>query len=86
MATTTMSSKGQIVVPKSLRESLDWPPGAKLKIEKTEKGFSVERLEEFPSRSIEEVLGMFKIDRPISDAEIDNSLRRAVRRRWRRKQ
>ena len=86
MATSTMSSKGQIVVPKSLRDELDWPAGAKLKIEKTEKGLSVERIEEFPPKSIDEVLGMFKLDRPITDEEIETSLRRAVRNRWRLKE
>jgi AbrB family looped-hinge helix DNA binding protein len=34
-AQTRMSAKGQIVIPKELRNRLDWPPGTELEIEES---------------------------------------------------
>jgi AbrB family looped-hinge helix DNA binding protein len=38
MATTTISSKGQVIIPKPLRESRRWLPGTKLELMETELG------------------------------------------------
>lgn len=84
-ATTKLSSKGQMVVPKSVRDRLNWPAGAELTVEPGEDYFLVRRKEAFPRTTIDEVSGMFKIDRPIADAEIDRAIESEVRRRWRRK-
>lgn len=40
MATVTLSSKSQIVIPKKVREDMDWKPGEKLVV--IEKGNSIE--------------------------------------------
>jgi AbrB family looped-hinge helix DNA binding protein len=38
MATTIISSKGQVIIPKPLRDSRRWLPGTKLELMETELG------------------------------------------------
>ena len=36
--TTTLSTKGQVILPKALRDALDWKPGTRLVVENTPEG------------------------------------------------
>lgn len=36
--TTTVSSKGQVILPKAIREQRHWPPGTELTVEDTPDG------------------------------------------------
>jgi AbrB family looped-hinge helix DNA binding protein len=38
MQTTTLSSKGQVIIPKALREALRWRPGTQLEVQDTPEG------------------------------------------------
>jgi AbrB family looped-hinge helix DNA binding protein len=38
MPTTLMSSKGQIIIPKALREARHWSPGMRLEVQETTEG------------------------------------------------
>lgn len=38
MQTTTLSSKGQVIIPKTLRAALRWAPGTQLEVHETPEG------------------------------------------------
>ena len=82
---TTVSSKGQVVLPKAVRSVLNWPGGTKLTVETGDDYVVLRRKAAFPRTTIDEVSGMFKVDRPITDEEIERGIEAGYRERWRRK-
>lgn len=85
MATTRLSSKGQVVLPKSVREGLDWPAGTDLTIERRDDSVVLRRKDTIRPTTIDEVAGMFKANRRITDEEIKRAIEDELRDRWRRK-
>jgi AbrB family looped-hinge helix DNA binding protein len=57
MELTRLSSKGQLVLPKRLRESRNWQPGTKFAIEEAIEGLLLRPLRQFPPTRLEEVVG-----------------------------
>jgi AbrB family looped-hinge helix DNA binding protein len=82
---TTVSSKGQIVLPKAVRTSLNWTGGTRLSVEQGDDWVVLRRKPRFAPTTVDDVSGMFKIDRPITDEEIDNAIEAEVHARRRRK-
>ena len=83
---TKVSSKGQVVLPKSLREELDWSAGTDLTIERREDGVLLRRKDGIKPRTIGEVAGMLKYDGPpVGLKDMDRGIDRALRQRWQRK-
>ena len=64
METTRVSSKGQVVLPKSIRDEMDWPPGTHLTIEKKDCSVVLRRARTIRPTIIDEVAGMLKYDGP----------------------
>ena len=62
---TTISQKGQIVVPKEIRDKLKIKPSDRLKVSADEKNITIERLS-----PLDEVVGMFKVDKQITKKDI----------------
>ena len=60
METTRLSSKGQIVLPKSVREARSWKPGTEFAVDETSDGILLRPLRPFPPTSIAEVYGCLK--------------------------
>jgi AbrB family looped-hinge helix DNA binding protein len=85
METPRVSSKGQVVLPKAVREDLDWPAGTDLTVERCEDSVVLRRKSTVRPTTIDHVIGMFKVDRPISDREIERAIDEGYRARWRRK-
>ena len=85
METTRISSKGQVVLPKSVREDFDWPAGTDLTIERGPDYVMLRRKDGIRPTTIDEVLGMFKVNRRITDEEIEKAIEDERRERWRRK-
>lgn len=56
-ATTTMSSKGQVIIPKDVREALSWTAGTELVVEASEDGVTLRAATPFPRTEIKDVVG-----------------------------
>ena len=78
----TVTSKGQITIPKEVREDLRLRPGDRVEFRKGEAGTFVLRP---VRRSILEIAGMLRWTGPtVTVEEMDEGIRRAVVERFRR--
>jgi AbrB family looped-hinge helix DNA binding protein len=77
MDTTRLSTKGQVIVPKRIRESQAWPPGTELIVEETGDGILLRPAGRLPLTELKEVAGCLKSKRK---AKTDLQMRAAVER------
>lgn len=80
--TTTLSTKGQVILPKALRDRRNWTPGVRLQVEETEDGLLLRRAPLFTPTTLEDVFGVLK--RPgvaISLEEMDQAVLAEAARR-----
>jgi len=61
METTRLSTKGQIVLPKTMRTSRAWGPGTEFTVEETGEGVLLRPAAHFPQTSLEEVAGCLRL-------------------------
>lgn len=87
LPTTTLSTKGQVILPKAVRESRKWAPGTKLVVEERADGVFLRpvRANPFPPTTIKEVLAMVDYKGPTitledMDAAIDAELEERAKR------
>jgi AbrB family looped-hinge helix DNA binding protein len=57
METTRLSSKGQIIIPKTIRESWNWKPGMEFSVEESGEGIVLRPLRAFPRTTVNDLLG-----------------------------
>ena len=82
METTRLSSKGQIVLPKSVREARSWKPGTEFAVDETSDGILLRPLRPFPPTSIAEVYGSLKYTgRPKTLRQMEKAIARGVKSR-----
>ena len=89
MPKTRLSSKGQIVIPKPLRDALHWTSGAELDIEPTADAIVLRlatKTWRLPTREeLDRVAGCLKYDGPpLSIDEMDRRAREAFGKKWRK--
>jgi AbrB family looped-hinge helix DNA binding protein len=60
METTRLSTKGQVILPKSVRDSRAWPPGTRFAVEETPEGVLLRPLRRLPETRLEDVVGCLK--------------------------
>jgi AbrB family looped-hinge helix DNA binding protein len=83
MAKTRLSSKGQVIIPKAVRERQGWQPGTELEVEDRGDVVVLRRARLFPRTAFEEVRGCLKHDGPpVSLEEMDVGVAEAARRMW----
>ncbi len=58
--TTKLSSKGQLVLPKALRDKLKWSAGTELVVEDTPRGVVIRAARPFPPTTLDQVAGSLK--------------------------
>jgi AbrB family looped-hinge helix DNA binding protein len=80
--TTTVSTKGQVILPKAIRQRRHWEPGTRLVVEDTAEGVLLKAAPVFAPTRPEDVAGMLAYrGRPKTLEEMDAAITVEVRRR-----
>ena len=85
IVSTTVSTKGQVILPKPIRDARNWGPGTRLEVVETPDGVLLKpvRQRALPPTTIDEVLGMLKYEGPpITIEEMDEAIAEAVAEDW----
>jgi AbrB family looped-hinge helix DNA binding protein len=77
METTRLSTKGQLILPKSIRVSRAWGPGTEFTVEEAGDGVLLRPAARFPDASLEEVAGCL---RPKGKSKTATQMRAAIGR------
>lgn len=82
--TTVLSTKGQVILPKAVREQHRWAPGTRLEIEDTAEGIILRPAPLFPPTTVAEVAGCLRYDGPPKSLEeMDAAITAEAKRRAR---
>ena len=83
-STTVLSTKGQVILPKAVRDEKNWAPGERLVVESTPDGVLLRQERLFPASKFEEARGSLsrKRKKALSLDEIEAALRAAAKRRY----
>ena len=83
--TTVISTKGQVILPKAIRDSRRWPAGTRLVVEDTPQGVLLKAVPLFPETSLDDVVGSLKYEGPaLTIEDMDAAVTREAKRRARR--
>jgi AbrB family looped-hinge helix DNA binding protein len=82
MQTTRLSSKGQVILPKSVRDAQHWTQGTEFSIESVGDGVLLRSLKAVAHSRLEDVAGCLPVTgRARTTAEMDAAIVAEVRRR-----
>ena len=82
MEKTTLSSKGQVILPKSVRQARGWAPGTEFSVEDVDEGVILRPLKPFNPTSIEDVFGCLNHEGPAKTlGEMEEAISTEVRKR-----
>ncbi|HEX6833131.1 MAG TPA: hypothetical protein VF132_06315 [Rudaea sp.] len=80
--TTTVSTKGQVILPKAIRSKRHWSAGTKLVVEETPEGVLLKAAPLFKPTQIKDVYGASSYKGPpVSIEQMDAAIEAEVRRR-----
>ena len=80
--TTIVSTKGQVILPKAIRQRRNWEPGTRLTVEDTPEGVLLKAAPVFAPTRPEDVAGMLAYRRPAKTLEeMDAAITAEVTRR-----
>jgi AbrB family looped-hinge helix DNA binding protein len=80
MKTTKLSPKGQVVLPKSVRDARSWKPGTELAVEEVPEGILLRPFRPFAPTSVDEVFGCLKYTgRAKTLRQMEKAIARGVR-------
>lgn len=83
MDKTRLSSKGQVIIPKSIRQRLHWHPGQVISVIETSDGVLLKPLSPVEPSAFDDVAGMLRDSvTPKTDAQIEQALANDIKRRW----
>lgn len=82
--TTRVSTKGQVILPKEIRDLLHWKAGTRLVVEHSKNGVFLSTQAIFPPTKLEDVIGCANYVGPrLSIEEMDAAVAREAKRRAR---
>jgi len=64
IATITLSSKGQVVIPKEIRDELHWDAGTQIALVSSASGVTLRAVPNKTGRKLADLIGMFKHEGP----------------------
>ncbi len=80
--TTTVSTKGQVILPKAIRQALHWEAGTRLLVESTQDGVLLKPVRAFAETRPEDVFGCLESDgAPKSLAQMEAGVLAEAKRR-----
>lgn len=80
---TKVSSKGQVIIPKALRDVYHWEAGQELIVVDTGDGILLKSKEPFPETTLDTVAGCLKHQRtPQSLEDMEDAIRKGVAELW----
>ena len=83
---TRISTKGQVVLPKAVRDRLGWTAGAELIVEERPEGVLLRAAPKTEATRFEDVRGCLgPVDRIVSVEEMHEAVLEEARQRWLRK-
>ena len=83
MVRTRLSSKGQIVLPKKVRDVHGWAAGTELEVESQGNVVVLRSARRRPRTTLEDVIGCIPYDGPpVTIEEMDASVEKAAREMW----
>jgi AbrB family looped-hinge helix DNA binding protein len=81
MKTTKISSKGQVILPSSVRAAHKWEPGVEFVVEDVGEGVLLKPLKPFKSTRIDEVIGCTGYKGPMKTLEdMEQAIARGAKR------
>lgn len=69
METTRLSTKGQVILPKGIRDARAWGPGTEFTVEETGNGILLRPAARFPETGLGDVAGCLRRDRKAKTLE-----------------
>jgi len=79
LETTRLSSKGQLVLPKPVRETLGWTQGMEFRVEANKEGVLLRPVRCFERTTLREVVGSAGYSgRRMTPAEMENAIRKGM--------
>ncbi len=85
MASTRLSTKGQLILPKAVRDAKRWGPGTELEVEDRPDGVLLKLKRPAKRYKLEDIIGILKHKGPpVSIEEMDDGISKAVRDDWER--
>ncbi len=82
METTRLSSKGQVILPKAIRENYHWLAGTELEIEECPDGIVLRQKKPVPTTSLRDVVGCAGYQGPAKSlGEMEDAIARGVSER-----
>ena len=82
--TTVISTKGQVILPKAIRDQRDWTPGTRLIVEETPDGVLLRATSAFSRTTVETVFGSLRHGGPaLSLDEMDAAIAKDAKLRAR---
>lgn len=79
--TTKLSTKGQLIIPKDVRDNLGWTAGTEIEVEQQDDRVVLSRKQDFPRTRLEDFIGCAKYDGPpLSLEEMEAGIAKGARR------